>query len=239
MLMKKTSRPGKRHLGRGLRWCSFCLLLVGACALTISGFTWTYARLYQVYQSWQFDQVTREALSEGRAGLSVHLNEDDEPVRASVRRLDAGGSSTEPPHRSIIGRIQIPRINLSVMIGRGVDDNTLRVAVGHIPGTALPGQTGNVGIAGHRDTFFRGLRDIHLNDVITLGTLAGAYQYQVESIQIVEPHMTDVLNTTAQPTLTLVTCYPFSFVGPAPKRFIVRARQVATPEDHMVWHSTD
>ena len=113
------------------------------------------------------------------------------------------------------------------MIMEGVDGKTLRHAVGHIPGTPLPGQPGNVALAGHRDTFFRGLRNIHKDDEITLTTLHGFYRYRVDSTQVVEPQATEVLDNSVDDILTLVTCYPFYFVGPAPKRFIVRARRIS------------
>jgi len=128
---------------------------------------------------------------------------------------------------SAIGRIRIPRLRLSAVVLEGDDSGTLRLAVGHIPGTALPGRNGNVAIAGHRDTFFRGLRHIQKNDVITFEMPTGSYRYRVEAIQIVGPDDTQVLNPSEQSTLTLVTCYPFSFIGPAPNRFIVRAHQIS------------
>jgi LPXTG-site transpeptidase (sortase) family protein len=107
---------------------------------------------------------------------------------------------------------------------------TLDVAVGHIPGTALPGDKGNVAVAGHRDTFFRGLRDIRRGDLIDFETLRGNYAYRVEGTEIVKPEDVSVLNAGAYPELTLVTCYPFTWIGSAPDRFIVRARQLAQPE---------
>lgn len=113
------------------------------------------------------------------------------------------------------------------MVVEGVKPRSLKLAVGHIPGTALPGGPGNVGIAGHRDTFFRRLRGIHTRDKITLTMPYGSYQYSVESTQIVEPTDVQVLQTSNEPILTLVTCYPFYYVGPAPKRFVVKARQEA------------
>ncbi len=109
------------------------------------------------------------------------------------------------------------------MIAEGVDHGTLKRAVGHIPGTALPGEDGNIVLAAHRDTYFRPLRNIQKGDEIALTTWSGAYRYRVESIQIVGPDDVRVLRPTSLPTLTLVTCYPFYFVGSAPKRFIVRA----------------
>lgn len=123
----------------------------------------------------------------------------------------------------LVGRIVIPRLNLSVMVMEGTAPATLRRAAGHIPGTGLPGQPGNVAISAHRDTFFRPLRHIALNDVITLETVRGEYNYRVVSTQVVNPEDIGVLAVDGSEILTLVTCYPFYFVGPAPHRFIVRA----------------
>ena len=109
----------------------------------------------------------------------------------------------------------------------GTTAKTLRRAVGHIAGTALPGQPGNVGVSGHRDTFFRPLRNIRENDIITLTTVNGEYRYRVVFTKVVRPENVAVLNATGNEVLTLVTCYPFYFVGPAPYRFIVRAERVS------------
>ena len=127
----------------------------------------------------------------------------------------------------MIGRIEIPRLALSVVVVEGVDRISLRRAVGHIPGTALPGEDGNVGLAGHRDTFFRQLKDVKIDDEIQVSTLTGNFKYRVVSLKIVDPENVGVLAPSAENVLTLVTCYPFYFVGPAPKRWIVRARQVS------------
>ncbi len=112
------------------------------------------------------------------------------------------------------------------MILEGIDEGTLRRAVGHIPGTPLPGQRGNIAFAGHRDTFFRGLRKIRQDDEIMLTTLSGSYRYRVDSTKVVEPEETEVLDDADDDLLTLVTCYPFNFIGSAPKRFIVRAHRL-------------
>lgn len=130
--------------------------------------------------------------------------------------------------RSLIGRLRIPRLHVSAMVREGVGESTLRVALGHIPGTALPGTPGNVGLAGHRDTLFRPLRQIRRDDLIRLETLRGTYIYRVEKTEIVWPRNVSVLRLGDQPELTLVTCYPFYYVGAAPKRFVVRARQMST-----------
>jgi sortase A len=128
--------------------------------------------------------------------------------------------------RSVIGRLDIPRLNLSVMVREGADERTLSRAVGHIPGTALPGKIGNVGLAGHRDTFFRALRNIREDDTIELETTSGSFRYVVKSTKIVTPRDVSVLEASGGETLTLVTCYPFYYVGSAPKRFIVHASQM-------------
>src|SRR5262245_32615095 len=125
-----------------------------------------------------------------------------------------------------IAKLNIPSVGISAIILEGVDDRTLDVAPGHVPGAALPGENGNVGIAAHRDTFFRKLQTIRDGDLVTLTTFEGVYHYTVESTEVVEPTRTDVLAPSGSPTLTLVTCYPFHIVGPAPKRFIVRGRLI-------------
>jgi sortase A len=127
----------------------------------------------------------------------------------------------------LIGRLQIPRLGVAAMVREGADERTLRQAVGHIPGTALPGKTGNVALAGHRDTFFRELRNIRRDDAIDLQTDHGTYRYVVDSTKIVGPREVGVLKASGGETLTLVTCYPFYYIGSAPKRFIVHAAQLA------------
>ena len=134
----------------------------------------------------------------------------------------ASGGSPEKPSPDMIddlvGRIDIPRLGVSVMVIEGTNNTTLRRAVGHIPGTSLPGKPGNVGISGHRDTFFRPLRNIRQNDIITLTTRLGEYRYRVVSTKIVSPGDVAVLDSSANEVLTLVTCYPFYFIGFAPKQ---------------------
>jgi sortase A len=119
------------------------------------------------------------------------------------------------------------RLGVSTVIVEGTGEAALQRAAGHITGTGLPGQLGNIGIAGHRDTFFRPLRNIQRNDIITLTTSRGQYRYRVVSMNVVSPNDVAVLNPDGTEILTLVTCYPFYFVGSAPNRFIVRAKRVA------------
>ena len=143
------------------------------------------------------------------------------PVRVNAWR-EAVGEPVPAP----LAVLRIPKIRLEVPVLSGTDDHTLDRAVGHIEDTAQPGADGNSGIAGHRDGFFRGLKDIIPGDVIELDTLQGKDVYRVERTWIVNPEDVSVLDPTSAPALTLVTCYPFYFVGSAPKRFIVRAVRV-------------
>jgi sortase A len=123
-----------------------------------------------------------------------------------------------------LGRIEIPRIGLAAVVAEGEKEATLRLAVGHIPGTALPGENGNVGLAGHRDGFFRPLARIRLHDEIRLTVEGGrSFLYRVDSTAVVAPSDVSVLAPGSGDSLTLVTCYPFGYIGPAPRRFVVRA----------------
>lgn len=119
--------------------------------------------------------------------------------------------------------LRIPRTGLEVPVLEGTDDWTLNRAVGHIADTAVPGADGNSGIAGHRDGFFRGLKDIKSGDEMSLETPRGQETYRIERIWIVDPTDVSVLDPTPSRAITLVTCYPFYFIGSAPQRFIVRA----------------
>ena len=126
----------------------------------------------------------------------------------------------------VIGELEIPRLQLSVMVFEGDDAGILGQGAGHIPGTTLPPGSGNIGIAAHRDTYFRPLRAIHANDVIALKTPADTSQYTVTETEIVRPSAIGVLSRAPGRDLTLVTCYPFFFMGSAPERFIVHARKI-------------
>jgi sortase A len=182
------------------RWSKNILLTAGACMLGYCAFVLADTWIYQRQAAQLFD----------RAHLQV----------AAIPSPETGATD------GLLGRLEIPRLGVSVIVAEGTDERTLRRAGGHIAGTSLPGQRGNVGIAGHRDTLFRPLRNIRQNDVITLTTLSGEYRYRVMSTEIVSPTDVTVLQSDGHEVLTLVTCYPFYFVGPAPDRFIVRAKRI-------------
>lgn len=158
------------------------------------------------------DEHAYQALEKSRFENDINVSRSNEP-----RNVIQG---------DVIGEMEIPRLGLKTIVVQGDSPKILRRAVGHIAETALPGNPGNVSLAGHRDGFFRPLRNIQLGDAITLKTLDGNFQYQVESTAVVPPNDMQVLQPTSERTLTLVTCFPFYYVGSAPNRFIVRARQV-------------
>jgi len=178
------------------RYARYLLLVFGAACLSYTGLVYINQSVRLRQESVAFDEA-RSAIPEVR---------ESQPWKA---------------------RLSIPRLRLTTMVEEGVDESTLSVMAGHIPGTALPGRPGNVGVAAHRDTHFRSLRGIRKRDRIVISTLTGDYRYEVVSTRIVSPKEVSVLAPSAgQNTLTLVTCYPFNFIGRAPKRFIVRANQL-------------
>ena len=193
---------------RGLRWLERIFLLVGVLCLGYYGYSYVESALYQSFENRELDAILRSA-----------------PPRAQVPDAETATAVAERPPApgTPLGRIEIPRLHVSTIIRAGSDARTLSLAVGHIPGTALPGEAGNMGLAGHRDTFFRRLRDIRADDEIRVVTPRGIYSYRVDRTRIVNPTDVWVLDPTARPALTLVTCYPFTYIGSAPQRFIVRA----------------
>jgi sortase A len=185
-----------------LRWGQGLLLSAAVLALAYCGFA--------MLDSWAFQ---RGELREFTRILSV---------RTPVVLRDSG----PPVADALIGRIEVRRLGLSAMVVEGTTTIALRRAAGHITSTGMPGVPGNVAIAAHRDTFFRPLRNIRKNDIITLTTVRAEYRYRVVSTKVVDPGDVSVLNPSDDEILTLVTCYPFFVVGSAPQRFVVRAERI-------------
>lgn len=188
--------PVRRFAGRWLLW-------LGVAALGYAGGLAAYAAVYQRYQSWTFEH---EVAAPNRIMAAI----PDEP--ADLHEGD------------LMGKIDIDRIGISVMVLQGIEEHTLLGGAGHVPGTSVPGSKGNVVIAAHRDTFFRKLEAILPGDRIRVATFRGTYEYIVAFVETVDPGDTQVMESRAYPELTLITCYPFYFIGGAPKRFIVHAR---------------
>ncbi len=180
------------------------LLFTGVFLLSMYAGWWAGAKLFQYEHGALLDRQLRE---EGRIP-------DAPPPSDTV-------------NSELTGRVEIDRLGLDAIIQEGADEATLSRAVGHIPGTSVPWNGGNVALAAHRDTFFRGLGDLEPGDRIRLTTLRGSYEYAVDSSKVVSPDSVDVLAATGEPQLTLVTCWPFHYIGPAPMRYIVRARKIS------------
>jgi LPXTG-site transpeptidase (sortase) family protein len=163
------------------------------------------------------------ARAEGAPHALVAVASPDRTLWSPERVRGFDASFSQQFAAAPLAILRIPRIELEVPVLAGTDELALNRGVGHIEGTPRPGFSGNVGIAGHRDGFFRGLKDVSAGDVLELESLERTDRYRIESITIVSPDRVDVLAPTDVPTLTLVTCYPFYYIGSAPKRYIVRA----------------
>jgi len=185
-----------------LRWTRSFLFITGALAVSYVALTLLHAKLYQ--------EAASNALKKQIDAREQH--------KASLPRAVA-------KEGDVLGRIEIPRLGMMVAVLEGTRAKTLRLGVGHIEGTALPGEPGNIGIAGHRDTYFRGLKDIRESDEIRIQTATGLTRYEVDWIQITAPGDTGVLAPSAGSAITLVTCYPFHYIGAAPRRFVVHAHR--------------
>jgi len=206
------SRRPARSRRKTLRRAERLLLFIGVICVGYFLYTYAEAWLYQAFEDRELDKILSDTAPTGTSGTT---EETIPRAGALPRRTFAQGST--------VGRIEIPRLGVSAVIRAGSDARTLRLAVGYIPGTAVPGEPGNFGLAGHRDTFFRKLRDISPDDEIRIVTKDGVFNYYVQRTTIVMPQDVWVLDPTSYPALTLVTCYPFNYIGSAPQRFIVRA----------------
>ena len=187
-------------------WVVF--LAIGVVALGYAAYITLEARAYQRAEARRFDEArAADALASASASAAAS---------AAAARIPDDGES--------IGEIVIGRLGIDVVIAQGDSDAILARAVGHLRATALPGMVGNVVLAAHRDTFFRPLKDVLDGDTITLRTRKGDFSYVVEWTEVVQPTDVWVLDPTGGQTLTLITCFPFYYVGAAPNRFIVHAR---------------
>jgi sortase A len=185
-----------------------------AAALVCGGWTLLSTAESQFYRSLPVPSsfsVVRQLPGDAGAGPAI------DPITTSA---------SAPRHPGDwVARLEAPAAGLSATVIEGSTDDMLARAAGHIENTALPGEPGNVGIAGHRDTTFRAVRTLVPGDTITLTSRSGRFDYRVTQTFIVTPDTVSVLNPTSHPSLTLVTCYPFTFIGHAPMRYIVRAEQ--------------
>jgi sortase A len=202
--MRSVDEKLRRSLRSGALWLQRLGAVGLAAVLVVIG----AAELHAARQSRRLDDL-RAAAASGSA---------------QARRTAA---RAEIEKTGLVGRVEIERLGLRAMVEEGTSRATLRRGAGHLPESVLPGEDGNVVLAGHRDSVFRPLRDVVPGDVVRVMTLGGTYEYEVSWAAIVEPSDTRVLQPSSEALLTLVTCYPFAYVGPAPQRFVVRARRLA------------
>jgi sortase A len=188
--------------GMLLRWTLRVSFITGALAISYVALTLLHASLYQEVANITLKQQIH---AQGQQNVSL--------------------PGAVPKQGDVLGRVEIPRLGVTVAILEGATSRTLRSGVGHIEGTALPGEPGNSGIAGHRDTYFRGLKEIRTGDQILIQSARGLSHYEVDRLQIVTPENIGVLAPSSESAVTLVTCYPFRFIGPAPERFVVHAHK--------------
>jgi len=216
-----------------VQWTEGILLAAGLVAFGWFGYNWIAAQADQIWSNYSLDASLAGEQPSAKGLWDSVVKGEKHPTTTTTENTQETpqvASTPRKPHRRHVpsgedlGRIEIPRLRISAIVRQGVDDNVLSRAVGHVPSTALPGEKGNVGLAAHRDSYFRNLRDVKEGDTIRIVTSDGTWEYSVQSTQIVQPTNVEVLDPTDHASITLVTCYPFNYVGHAPKRFIVRAR---------------
>ena len=195
-------QEGEAQTRRVFRAAYYVFLATGIFALGYAGYAVLDLYWYQGVETSKFETVS--------------ANAEPRPIEAVP--IGDGG---------VIGEIEVPRLGLKAIVVQGDSEKLLRRAVGHLPETALPGEVGNVALAGHRDGLFRPLRNVRPGDLITLRTPEREFQYQVEWTAIVPPTAVRVIQPKSEPALTLVTCFPFYYVGAAPERFVVRAHKIS------------
>jgi sortase A len=191
------------------------LIVAGLFLVGVSAYQLETTQRHQALEQQQLEAALRARDRAGRAGA---------PPRTAI----AAASRARAARQVAWGRLEINRVGLSVALEEGIDGRTLRRAVGHVPDTPFPGEPGNVALAGHRDSLFRPLRLVREGDLVRITTLDGVFDYEVSSLHVVPPERTDLLDPGPGPELTLVTCYPFSYVGPAPLRYVVKARSAGS-----------
>jgi sortase A len=238
----RSTAARRRRPGRWLAAVQYAALGVGLMLLAFWAVAWLHGRLgsqndLSRFKAARARAATPPARTPAASGspvtaLPTALPDGVDTELWSRQRIEGYRESFSHDLGLPMGILRISSLNLEVPIHRGTDELTLNRGAGWIEGTALPGSDGNVGLAAHRDGFFRVLKDIEIGAPIVLETLEGVRNYRVVNLTIVEPNDVEVLAPRQAPALTLVTCYPFYFVGHAPQRFIVHAEEVAVGQAH-------
>lgn len=209
------NRVGAARFAKALRYAELLLWIVAAASIGYCSVAYAGAAIHQHRQ--------KALLNASRMENGLSPTTAVASGGAAVPSLTSSAASDTLGY-GVLGTLEIPRLDISSIVEEGVDSSTLWEAVGHIPDTALPGHNGNSVLASHRDTYFRGLADVQVGDLIVFKSPTANFRYRVESTRIVDANATDALPDSTTPVLSLVTCYPFHYIGPAPQRFIVTAR---------------
>jgi len=220
---------------RKLRWVEILAWVVGAALISVWAGYQLHASLGSRLDLRKFeraktalDPAKTESLPVERKPAALVATTDVDYSLWAEGRIREYEESLEADLGTPQAIFRIPKLDLEVAVLEGTSDLVLNRGVGRIGGTAQIGEVGNLGIAGHRDGFFRGLKDVETGDTMELETLTGTHTYEIDKISIVQPEDVYVLAPTEESRITLVTCYPFYYVGKAPLRYIVHAREVAT-----------
>jgi sortase A len=198
----------RRDFVRLRRPAEYLLWAIAIATLGYCTAQYSAAAIHQSRQNARLDAMRADARDNG--------------ANAEVEKVSTG----DPNSATLLGRIEIPRVGVSAIVEEGESDSTLAQSVGHLSGTALPGQPGNVALAAHRDTYFRDLEDIQAGDDVYFTTATAIYKYKVDDLSVVAPDDVSVIAPSNDSRLTLITCYPFHYIGPAPQRFVVTAHLV-------------
>src|SRR5580704_6982648 len=225
-----TKYPIRRNVSR---WAYYLLLTVGSIFLLGAIVFYLEGYAFQVYGSHKLRSLAKEPSSSSSSAGSASSSSTS-PSASPSGSAATTRSSYQPHMHDVLGRLEIPRLNISAVIVEGSDDESLKLGPGHVPGTALPGELGNVAIAGHRNTHFLPLKEVQTGDKISVTSPRGNMEYAVQYVEIVSPGDVDAINPTDDSQLTLITCYPFFYVGSAPERFIVHAKSIAPAQEAAV-----
>jgi sortase A len=217
---ERSAAIAERKRTKVLRGIELVLLFSGMVFVMVYGCACMHSELVSRASLWSFK--AQKSISRGTNG--------DDPGGRNVDFTRRLGNGVEAYTKALSAKLpaplavlSIPRLGMETPVFEGTDDLTLNRGAGRIKGTAMPGEPGNIGIAAHRDGFFRNLKDVRPGDRIELAQLRHRFVYTVDTLAVVDPSNVTVLQARPQPSLTLVTCYPFYFIGGAPRRYIVQA----------------
>jgi sortase A len=206
-------RPSRKK--RILFAAQITALIVGAVLVGWPAFVFVRSSVVQWFGVRQIDRAYESAKSVDRKNPPAIVSPPAVVVKKPAVRPPAKGS--------LLAKLEVPRLHMSLVVLEGADLATLDKSIGHVTSTAMPGEYGNIGIAGHRNTHFKKMEWIRQGDEMILTSSEDRYRYLVESIRLVTPDDVEVLDDSLGPAITIVTCFPFEYVGHAPQRFIVRA----------------